>query len=758
MPQQILNMAKKNFRKIIICVLWYCLFFVVLSSCNNTDTQKVENLAAFARIYGLVRWFYPSDEAQNIDWNQFALYGSSQVVGCRSVDDLKKKLETLFEPIAPGISFAGEGTPSNQSFITPPDTSGMHLVAWQHHGVDLGLMSNYYVSKRINRPLQTSNVSKVAIYSYFPAEDYKGHEIRLKARIKKTSLSDDFNIFLKLTDADDAYVTFCADTTLTPLVNTGEWEEYECRLRVRAVSNSSIYWGIYTEGEGSFCVDKMVLEDVTLGKTIIAPVLDGSFTERAAYPYVYEFSYSEKEMNIQTRNLIFKEHANFGNYKSQKLTDGLYVHVPLALYGTKKQTYPTGNHEALSILKKQMSNKAASVSNSIFMFADVIVAWNVIKYFSPYLAELPVNWDNELANTLSMISFREKSYNARPLKLMMAKLEDAHVFIKEIAENESPEKYLPLSVKKHNNQIIVVNTLDDSFEKGDIVLSVNGNDAFKDFESCEEIISGGDHHKAAKAAGHWLTYYRDTDKITVEVKRNNEKLTIKTNTLTPSDYYGKPYYTPSNQRKQSGWLNNNVLYLNVRTSNFGEVKNLLAERKPHQTVIIDARNFSRFLFRYMIPLLNPDAELKSNMRYITPKIAYPEAPVIEDTLPSLPRKTPNTKNIFLIGPNLISNYEDTLDNVRYNELGYFVGTNTGGCNGRVNLIYLPSGIEVSFTGMKVLSEMGAGYYYYRTGIAPDIYVEETIEDIRNGRDAVLEKAIEIAESDLELLGEKIHGA
>ncbi len=728
----------------------FLLFMLSISlySCTaDTEIRKVENLAAFAHTYGLARWFNPSDEAQEIDWNSFALYGSSQVAGCRSVDDLKKELELLFHPIVPGISFSGEDTPSNQPSITPPDTTGMYLVAWQHHGVDLGLWSNYYVSKRINRPLQTRNVSKVAIYTYFPANDYKGCELKIKAQVKKTSLSDDFKIFLKLTDADDAYVNFCADTTATPLVNTGEWEEYECGLLVGANSNSSVYWGIYTEGEGSFSVDKIILEDVTNGKTISTPVFGGSLNMRETNPDVYEYSYLEKEVSIRTRNLIFEEHAHFGDYKSQKLADGLYVHIPLALYGTKEQTYPASNRDALSKLKKQISEKAASVSNSILMCADIMVTWNAIKYFSPYLAELPVNWDNELTNTLLLISSHDKLYNSKPLKRMMAKLEDAHVSIKEIAENEKFEKYLPLSVKKMNNQIMVIHNFDTSFEKGDIILSVNGNDALKDFENCEALISGGKHHRAAVAGYQWPAYYTDST-ISIKVMRNNEKLTIKTNTLTPSDYYGGFYNT--NQRKRSGWLNDNVLYLNVYMSNFDEIKKLLTERKPQQTVIIDARNASHFLFRYMIPLLCPGTELKSNKdgRYVIPKITYPETPVIEDTLPSLPRNT-NMKNIFLTGPNVISNFEETFDNVRYNGLGYFVGTNTGGCNGRINLIYLPSGVEVIFTGMKVLSELGAGHYYYRTGIAPDVYVEETIEDIKEGRDAVLEKALQIAENNVQ---------
>ncbi|MEA4918952.1 hypothetical protein [Proteiniphilum sp.] len=724
----------------------FAIFSIALGACNNTGTRKVENLTAFAYTYGLVRWFHPSDEAQEIDWNRFARYGASQVTGSRSVDDLKKTLEALFNPIAPGILFSEDSIPSNQSFITPPDTSGIHLVAWQHHGVDLGIWSNYYVSKRINRPVQTRNVSRVAIYSYFPAEDYKGHELRLKARIKKTTLSDDLKIFLRLTDEDDAYITFCADTALKPLVNTGEWEEYECGLQVRPVSNSSIYWGVHTEGEGSFCVDMMVIEDISQGKTISMPIAGGDFDVKNMHTHLYEYTATEKGVCFQTKNLLFEEHASFGDYKSRKLAEGLYVHVPLALHGTKGQTFPASDRGALSNLKSQMEIATASVPESINMWADAMVAWNVIEYFSPYLSEVPVNWGNELINTLSAISSCDKSYDARPLRRMMAKLEDAHARVVETNGNNSDEKYLPLFVRKINDRIVVVDAMDPSFQRGDVILKINGADALRDFASFEEIVSGGKHYQAAVAAhGWWSHYSMAPGKITMEVLRDNEILTMRTSAVTSSKYRELYYSSPFRcQDKSSRWLDSNVLYINTSMSDFDEVQQLLDERESHQTVIVDARGGSRFLFRYMIPLLHPETELKYNNRYITPEVACPRTPVIEDTLRSLPRSEPNMKNIFLIGPNMVSNLEETLDNVRYRELGFFVGSNTGGCNGRINVINLPSGREAIFTGMKALSTMGVDHYFYRMGIAPDVYVEDTPEDVKIGRDAVLEKALEIA--------------
>ena len=50
------------------------LITILYSGCIN-KSRKVENLETFAKVYGYVRWFYPSDEAAKINWTNFAVYG-----------------------------------------------------------------------------------------------------------------------------------------------------------------------------------------------------------------------------------------------------------------------------------------------------------------------------------------------------------------------------------------------------------------------------------------------------------------------------------------------------------------------------------------------------------------------------------------------------------------------------------------------------------------------------------------------------------
>ncbi len=70
----------------------------------------------------------------------------------------------------------------------------------------------------------------------------------------------------------------------------------------------------------------------------------------------------------------------------------------------------------------------------------------------------------------------------------------------------------------------------------------------------------------------------------------------------------------------------------------------------------------------------------------------------------------------------------------------FVGSRTSGANGGVTRTILPSGIVVNFTGQSVRNADGS--QLQRVGIVPDVEAHPTLRGIRDGRDEVLERAID----------------
>jgi C-terminal processing protease CtpA/Prc len=73
-----------------------------------------------------------------------------------------------------------------------------------------------------------------------------------------------------------------------------------------------------------------------------------------------------------------------------------------------------------------------------------------------------------------------------------------------------------------------------------------------------------------------------------------------------------------------------------------------------------------------------------------------------------------------------------------------IGSTTAGADGRVSRFSLPGGINTSISGIGVYHSDGGETQ--RIGIVPDIVVKPTIEGIINGRDELIEKALEIIKS------------
>jgi len=96
---------------------------------------------------------------------------------------------------------------------------------------------------------------------------------------------------------------------------------------------------------------------------------------------------------------------------------------------------------------------------------------------------------------------------------------------------------------------------------------------------------------------------------------------------------------------------------------------------------------------------------------------------------------------FLTDGRAISYAETYLGIIEHYGLAEIVGEPTAGTNGNVNPVLLPGGYRVTWTGMKVLKHDGS--QHHGIGIRPTVPVSRTIRGVAEGRDEVLERAIEV---------------
>lgn len=106
--------------------------------------RGADNLAAFARAYGYVRFFYPGEAAAGVDWNTVALAGVQQVEGATSPADLAKRMEAVFGAFAPEF----RAWPTKGVAPTAEPIAAGPGLRWRHEGVGIGT-NKLYTSKLV---------------------------------------------------------------------------------------------------------------------------------------------------------------------------------------------------------------------------------------------------------------------------------------------------------------------------------------------------------------------------------------------------------------------------------------------------------------------------------------------------------------------------------------------------------------------------------------------------------------------------------
>ena len=103
------------------------------------------------------------------------------------------------------------------------------------------------------------------------------------------------------------------------------------------------------------------------------------------------------------------------------------------------------------------------------------------------------------------------------------------------------------------------------------------------------------------------------------------------------------------------------------------------------------------------------------------------------------------KLVVIVNEETVSQAEYTAMAFRAGDNTVIIGSQTQGADGNVSFIPLPGGLKAGMSGIGVYYPDGRETQ--RIGIVPDIEVKPTTQGIREGRDELLEKAIEIIKNE-----------
>jgi C-terminal processing protease CtpA/Prc len=397
-----------------------------------------------------------------------------------------------------------------------------------------------------------------------------------------------------------------------------------------------------------------------------------------------------------------------------------------------------------------------SYPNTSYRLLALFRYWNIIQYYYPYKYLIRENWHNILTEFIPLFinAKNELEYKLTLLKLI-ARIHDSHAFLFDrVIEKYKGDYIVPFYVSFLNGKPVITDTLIDipktnyPLKIGDIILKVNGKPVDKIISEQLPFISGSN-----------LT--AQLNKFSYELMRTNAK-SINVTFMRGNDVFSKdltcyPMNSPSfrflaHKNKALYRLiskEKNIGYLYLGSSIGGTVPDF----SNTKGLIIDLRCYPNG--KKIKGYLNMHQLYKKPVRFakftstdfLRPGLFKYSEEDYTDVFKNISSDY-FSKTSFYKGKVIILVNEITQSHAEFMTMMYscspsatIIGSTTAGADGDVSLISLPGNMQTMITGLGVYYPDGREIQC--VGIMPDIVVKPTIKGIRDGKDEVMEKAIEL---------------
>jgi C-terminal processing protease CtpA/Prc len=447
-------------------------------------------------------------------------------------------------------------------------------------------------------------------------------------------------------------------------------------------------------------------------------------------------------------SILFLKQAKIGDYINKEIGNDIEVIIPIALWGTFTYTVPQASANLLAGLKQSMNKFIGSKPSADSLYTRlgaVIITWNVFQHFYPYLSMTATGWDSDLRESLNQAYLDTTALQFQAtLKKLTQKLKDGHIRVYDL--NDPATSFPPFYWEWIENQLAITRIIDTSvgLRKGDIVTKVNGTEPKLFFDSLKVYIS---------AATSQFQITRAQTESLIGVKKSILNLSVSRGPISFDTKIERTIniisYLPAaiDTRDTIKMISEGITYLNLSTASISKIDSSISELQKSKVIICDLRGYPNGNHKFLEYLLKAKDTNTSWMQI--PQYIYPDQENIagyQKKGSELDAKQPHlaAKIFCLIDSRCISYAESVVAIMQHYKLATLVGQPTGGTNGNINILNLPGGYLISWTGMNVLKLDGS--LLHGVGILPDIYARKTIKGVIEGRDEVLEKAIAVAEN------------
>jgi len=381
--------------------------------------------------------------------------------------------------------------------------------------------------------------------------------------------------------------------------------------------------------------------------------------------------------------------------------------------------------------------------------------WNMIRYYFPNTDIMDKDWDNVMTEYLPRFinAKDELSYEIAALQLI-GEIQDTHANLwggGDVFGSTKGDLRPPFKVKFIEDRLVIVDYYNPEMQDdiglriGSVLTKINGIPV-------EAIVK------------EKLPYYPASNLPSKLRDLSNDILRSDTNTISIEGVYGTTSFKkelplfPIDQLNYYSWyrrgepdptykmLDNNIGYISLANVQQDDPEKMMDAFKDTKGIIIDIRNYptSFMVFslgKYLVPS-GVDFVKFTKMNLNNPgEFTYTR---------SLSNGTKSAKNVYqgkvaiLVNELSQSQAEYTAMALRVAPKATVIGSTTAGADGNVSTIFLPGGLRTMISGIGIFYPDGSPTQ--RVGIIPDIEVKPTVKGIMEGRDELLDKAIEVIQN------------
>jgi len=373
--------------------------------------------------------------------------------------------------------------------------------------------------------------------------------------------------------------------------------------------------------------------------------------------------------------------------------------------------------------------------------------WNIIHYFFPYKDVMDKNWEDVLDEFIPKIFSVENAleYNLI-LRRFTASINDGHASFRSTTfDNYWGVYFPPFDVRYIEKRYVItrvydnLNTTNADIRPGDVIISFNGQNADELRDFTIQYMAASNEARLHYNAGYYM-FSGGNDKCSITILRDGNE---KTFTLDRRHFYD--LYAEEDRLAGEKWkiLPGNIGYINMGILMPEDVDPVMTNTELLNTkgIIFDLRNYPNRTLHAIAKYLTLNSVLFAKFKKPDPE--NPGSFLFSDSswIGPFGNNGINYKGkvVILVDERSKSQSEFTCMAFQKVPSATTIGSQTAGADGNVSRVGLPGEISTSFSGI--------GVFYFddtptqRVGVKIDHIVRPTISGIRQGRDEVLEFAV-----------------